>query len=291
MSIWICSLAATPQLVRQLRPSRVVSLLSPYDTFPAFEGFGSDLHLQVPIHDIVDDVGEWRAPDLSDAESVINFVQPWDRAAPMLIHCWAGISRSTASAFITACLHNPEAEEQEIAAAIRAKYADQATKVTTSIRMNQVITEVPFGDGTVNLYSAVERVAYPGSYRVLDKDKLEITMKKGGTLIWGHSETTQNLDMHQTGTASSGRVLQNIHSSIVTVDKDLNVIPGLAESFEVAEDGLTYTFKLRPNLKWSDGSALTADEMALGIVRTAGHQHHFTRTAHGPEGAPVNRQN
>ena len=120
MSIWICSLAAAPQLVRQLRPSRVVSLLSPYDTFPAFEGFGSDLHLQVPIHDIVDDIGEWRAPDLSDAESVINFVQPWDRAAPMLIHCWAGISRSTASAFIAACLHNPEAEEQEIAAAIRA---------------------------------------------------------------------------------------------------------------------------------------------------------------------------
>ena len=38
------------------------------------------------------------------------------------------------------------------AAAIRAKYADQATKVTTSIRMNQVITDVPFGEGTVNLY-------------------------------------------------------------------------------------------------------------------------------------------
>ena len=60
------------------------------------------------------------------------------------------------------------------------------------------------------------------------------TPVKGSTLIWGHSETTQNLDMHQTGTASSGRVLQNIHSSIVTVDKDLNVIPGLCESFEVA---------------------------------------------------------
>ena len=37
------------------------------------------------------------------------------------------------------------------ATAIREKYADQATKVTSSIRMNQVITEVPFGDGTVNL--------------------------------------------------------------------------------------------------------------------------------------------
>lgn len=120
MTIWICSLDAAPQLVRQLRPSRVVSLLSPYDTFPTFEGFGADIHLQVPIHDIVDDIGDWRAPDLSDAESVIKFVQPWDRAAPLLIHCWAGISRSTASAFITACLHNPQTDEHEIAAAIRA---------------------------------------------------------------------------------------------------------------------------------------------------------------------------
>ncbi len=38
------------------------------------------------------------------------------------------------------------------AKAIREKYADQATKVTSSIRMNQVITEVPFGEGTVNLF-------------------------------------------------------------------------------------------------------------------------------------------
>ena len=38
------------------------------------------------------------------------------------------------------------------ATAIREKYADQAAKVTTSIRMNQVITDVPFGDGTVNLF-------------------------------------------------------------------------------------------------------------------------------------------
>ena len=38
------------------------------------------------------------------------------------------------------------------AKAIREKYADQAAKVTTSIRMNQVITDVPFGDGTVHLF-------------------------------------------------------------------------------------------------------------------------------------------
>ena len=59
---------------------------------------------------------------------------------------------------------------------------------------------------------------------------------KGGTLIWGHSETTQNLDIHQTGTASTIRVLQNVHDAIVTVDKNFTVIPSLAQSFEQSPD-------------------------------------------------------
>ncbi len=52
-----------------------------------------------------------------------------------------------------------------------------------------------FDDGTVNLYSAVERVAYPGSYRILDKDQIEITMKKGGTLTWGYAVTKGDLTL------------------------------------------------------------------------------------------------
>lgn len=119
MSIWICSLAAAPELAGKLRPARIVSLLSPYDTFPVFDGFGAGEHLQVAVHDIAQDIGDWRAPAPTDAENLIRFVEGWDRSAPMLIHCWAGISRSTASAFITACLHNPKADEEEIAWAIR----------------------------------------------------------------------------------------------------------------------------------------------------------------------------
>jgi predicted protein tyrosine phosphatase len=119
MSIWISSLALAPKLAEKHRPARIVSLLSPYDSFPVFEGFGPDRHLQVPIHDISQDYGEWRAPDVSDAENLIRFVETWDRQAPILIHCWAGISRSTASAFITACVHNPQTGEDEIAQAIR----------------------------------------------------------------------------------------------------------------------------------------------------------------------------
>ena len=56
----------------------------------------------------------------------------------------------------------------------------------------------------------------------------------GGTLIWGHSETTQNLYAHQTGTISTGRILQNIHDGLVTADKNLNIIPELAESYQIS---------------------------------------------------------
>ena len=120
MAIWISSLALAPGIAEKHRVSKVVSLLSPYDSFPSFSNLGPDCHLQVGIHDINDDIGEWEAPKMDDAERVIRFVETWDRSAPILIHCWAGISRSTASAFITACVHNPATDEEDIAQAIRA---------------------------------------------------------------------------------------------------------------------------------------------------------------------------
>ncbi len=51
------------------------------------------------------------------------------------------------------------------------------------------------GDDTVNLYSAVERVVYPGSYRILDRDQLEITMKNGSTLTWRYAVTKGDLTL------------------------------------------------------------------------------------------------
>src|SRR5215831_10123550 len=77
--------------------------------------------------------------------------------------------------------------------------------------------------------------------------------KTGGTLIWGHSETTQNLDIHQCGTASTLRLLQNVHCGIVTVDKNFEIIPSLAQKFEQSPDLLTYTFHLRPGVKFHTG--------------------------------------
>ena len=91
--------------------------------------------------------------------------------------------------------------------------------------------------------------------------------QRGGTLIWGHSETTQNLDIHQTGTASTLRLLQNVHDSVLTIDENFAVIPSLAESFEQSDDLLTYTFKLRPGVKFHDGSSLTSADVKYSFER------------------------
>ena len=61
---------------------------------------------------------------------LIDFLGTWDRTSPMIIHCWAGISRSTASAFTAQCLFQPDRSEDELAQELRA-----ASPVATPNRM------------------------------------------------------------------------------------------------------------------------------------------------------------
>jgi predicted protein tyrosine phosphatase len=51
---------------------------------------------------------------------LVAFLRAWDRRAPLVIHCWAGISRSTAGAYVAACALAPKRDEQQIADALRA---------------------------------------------------------------------------------------------------------------------------------------------------------------------------
>lgn len=63
-----------------------------------------------------------------------------------------------------------------------------------------------------------------------------------------------------------GNAVQPIFSSLVTVDDSGNPIPDLAEKWEISSDNLTYTYHLRPNLKFSDGSPLTAEDVAFTLT-------------------------
>lgn len=57
--------------------------------------------------------------------------------------------------------------------------------------------------------------------------------------------------------------------TLLMFDQENNIVPGQAESFEVSEDGLTYTFHLRDGLKWSDGTPLTAEDFVYTYKRLA----------------------
>src|SRR6202011_6246922 len=59
-------------------------------------------HLKVSMDDITEQIDGFVAPSDQHIEKVLNFVRGWDRNAPLVVHCYAGISRSTASAFAAA---------------------------------------------------------------------------------------------------------------------------------------------------------------------------------------------
>lgn len=118
MSIIVCPLSRAPEIARERKPSHVVSLLDPGSPFPSLPGY-DERHLRIEIHDIEAEAEGLDALCDKRMRNILDFVGQWERDEPILIHCYAGISRSTATAFITACAHNPNADEEEIALALR----------------------------------------------------------------------------------------------------------------------------------------------------------------------------
>ncbi len=119
MTIYVCPLSRAPHLAHEKKVSHVVSLLDPGTPFPVVSDIDQQRHLCIEVHDIEADMEGLDALCDARIKRVLEFVGEWDRAAPILIHCYAGISRSTATAFITACAQNPGADEEAIALALR----------------------------------------------------------------------------------------------------------------------------------------------------------------------------
>ena len=115
MKIWVSSLERVHQTALKAKPRSAVSLLSPGDVFPTIEGLEDDEHHRLHLHDIREEIDGQVAPSDLHIESLVTFLKGWRPDDSLLIHCWAGISRSTATAYIAACLHNPEADESVIA--------------------------------------------------------------------------------------------------------------------------------------------------------------------------------
>ena len=77
----------------------------------------------------------------------------------------------------------------------------------------------------------------------------------------------ETIDPALNSAVDGGNMLLHSHECLLIVDQDGKLQPGQAESYEVSEDGLTWTFHLREGLKWSDGSDLTANDFVYSWKR------------------------
>ena len=118
--IHVCSLAALPDTVKATGASHVLTVMANVAQVQRPESVLEANHLRVQMDDITEHMDGFLAPTDSHIEQVLNFVRGWDRNAPLVVHCYAGISRSTASAFAAACMLNPHRDEISIARQIRA---------------------------------------------------------------------------------------------------------------------------------------------------------------------------
>lgn len=116
------------------------------------ECVAAENHLFLGMHDIPAEMHGFRAPAKAHVQELITFVQRWDRSTPLVVHCYAGISRSTAAAYAIACALNPRRDERVIAQALRA--ASQTAIPNT--RLVTLADEVLARDG--RMVAAIESI-------------------------------------------------------------------------------------------------------------------------------------
>ena len=75
------------------------------------------------------------------------------------------------------------------------------------------------------------------------------------------------LDPHLTTDATSAQIIVEVFGGLVTIDKELNVVPDLAESWDISQDGTVYTFRLRPDATFHDGKPVTSEDVRWSLER------------------------
>jgi predicted protein tyrosine phosphatase len=123
--ILVTPLSVVPEVIRSHRPSHLVTLLSPEHMIETPGGFPADRHLRIGVNDVIDRAAGDNPPDMVHVEILLDFTRNWPAKDPILVHCWAGISRSMAAAYIIMCDRLGPGSEDAAAQTIRLR-ADHA---------------------------------------------------------------------------------------------------------------------------------------------------------------------
>lgn len=117
--IYVCSLSRVDDTVVRIGAERLISLLSAGTEMTRPAAIRAENHLLMNMHDIAVEQEGMTLPGEAHVRQLLDFARAWDRSRPLAINCWAGVSRSTASAYIIAAALDPSRDELELAALLR----------------------------------------------------------------------------------------------------------------------------------------------------------------------------
>lgn len=108
-----------PQLVVETRSRHLITVINKMSIPPTPAVVPPEGHLKLAMNDITAPQDGLVHPNETHITALIAYARNWDRQGPLVVHCWAGISRSTAAAFITLCTLNDPGSERRFAQALR----------------------------------------------------------------------------------------------------------------------------------------------------------------------------
>ncbi|MGF9692789.1 tyrosine phosphatase family protein [Rhizobium sp. 0TCS1.26] len=118
--IVVCPLASIAELAVRHRAREMVSLVAANQDFHRPGVIRAERHLKLAMNDIVfAGTGDLVAPSEGHVDDLIAFARGWDRTAPIVIHCWMGVSRSPAAAVIAALAVDPDQDDFALARRLR----------------------------------------------------------------------------------------------------------------------------------------------------------------------------
>ena len=119
-TIIVAPLARIAELAVRHGAREMVSLLAANQAFHRPAVIARERHLLLGVNDITfAGTGDLVAPQETHVEQIIDFAREWDQSAPLIVHCWMGVSRSPAAAVIAALALDPEQDEFELAGRLR----------------------------------------------------------------------------------------------------------------------------------------------------------------------------
>lgn len=151
-SIHVCALSRISQTAEEIGAGSLVTLINVGTPLTRPSVIAPERHLFIGMSDILADQDGHILPADTHVQALLTFVRAWNRAQPLLIHCYAGVSRSTAAAFVSACALMPERDEAELAQLIR----ERSPSATPNLKFVSIADAVLGREG--RMIAAIEAI-------------------------------------------------------------------------------------------------------------------------------------